>query len=114
VESAWLGACRIRPTVICGVPIDALKAGDIVAIPQDQHGGQGLTFSEAHGHGQPETSPYGCQGLADAPWLVCCQGGCHIPPCGSLSLQAKRAIHWGLAVVVKVDAASRGQGQGLG
>jgi hypothetical protein len=51
MESAWLGACGIRPTVICGVPIDALKAGDIVAIPQDQHGGQGLPFGKGHGHG---------------------------------------------------------------
>jgi hypothetical protein len=37
--------------VIRGVPIDALKAGDVVAIPQDQHGGQGLAFSKGHGHG---------------------------------------------------------------
>jgi hypothetical protein len=51
MESAWLGACGIRPSVIRGVPIDALETGEIVAIPQDQHGGQGPAFSEAHGHG---------------------------------------------------------------
>jgi hypothetical protein len=67
MESAWLGACRIRPSVVCSVPIDALKAGDVVAVSQDQHAGQGLTFGKACGHGQPEPSPYGCQGLADTP-----------------------------------------------
>jgi hypothetical protein len=51
MESAWLGACGIRPSVIRGVPIGALKAGDIVAITQDQHAGQGLAFGKGHGHG---------------------------------------------------------------
>jgi hypothetical protein len=73
VETAWLGACGIRPSVVGSVPIDALKAGDVVAISQDQDGGQGLAFGKGHGHGQPETGPYGCQGLADAPGLVCSQ-----------------------------------------
>jgi hypothetical protein len=51
MESAWLGACGIRPSVVGSVPIDALKAGDIVAISQDQHAGQGLAFGKGYGHG---------------------------------------------------------------
>jgi hypothetical protein len=53
--------------VVCSVPIDALQACEAVTVAQDQHVGQGLTFGKACGHGQPETGPYGCQGLADTP-----------------------------------------------